>query len=169
MLGVAGERLASGTFDQPLRGPDFTARVLPPADEEHAANFRIARREEAASWVSAGLGYAVRQSTNAVDISFTGTDPTLVPLILNQAAFLLRLDGAMRARELASRRRVYIATQLARSDESFQEKLGELQQFKEAQRITDLSSEEQAIVIAIQEAEQVRQGTPRSSWSRSQA
>ena len=158
LLGVAGERLASGTFDQPLRGPDFTARVLPPADEEHAVNFRIARREKAASWVSAGLGYAVRQSTSAVDISFTGTDPTLVPLILNQAAFQLRLDGAMRARELASRRREYIATQLARSDESFQEKLGELQQFKEAQRITDLSSEEQAIVIAIQEAEQVRQG-----------
>jgi tyrosine-protein kinase Etk/Wzc len=115
------------------------------------------RPELAAAWVSAGVSYRVREATNAVDISFTGIDPTLVPRVLNQAAIELRRDGAERARERATRKRQYVQEQLARADADFQQKLSELQLFKERNLITDLSTEERSIIEAIRGLELQKQ------------
>lgn len=154
---LGGEVVDSGGYRRPAVGPGFRARVQPPVDGRETVDFRIVRPEEAAAWVTAGLGYRVRQSTNAVDVSFTGTDPSLVPLVLNQAAVELRRDGAERARVAAARRSAYIAEQLQHAEVSSQAKLTELQRYKELERITDLSAEEQAIVLSIREFEQQRQ------------
>lgn len=151
----AGLVVDSGGYDQPARAPGFRAQVVP-ADGDAIA-FRIVRPEEAAAWVSAGLGYRVRPSTNAVDVSFTSTDPSLVPLVLNQAAVELRRDGAERARRSAAHRSTYVAEQLRVAEQASQQKLSELQRYKERERITDLSAEEQAIVLSIREFEQERQ------------
>ena len=153
----AGRDLGRGSYDQPALAPGFSFRALPVNGGEQAVDLRVIRPEEAASLVSGGLAYEVREGTNAVDISFTGADPTMVPLILNQAALELRLDGTRRAKELAVRRREYIAGQLSEAQRSLQNKLRELQQYKELQSIADLSVEEQAIVTAVQTAEQERQ------------
>lgn len=153
---AAGNVLAAASYDQPARIPGVTLTVGPSA-EHKTIPFRVTSREAAAAWVSAGLSYRVRSGTNAVDITFTGTDPSLVPKILNAAAVSLRADGARRAREIAARKREYIAQQLARADASYRAKLAELQQFKEGQQITDLSVEEQAVVQSIQALEQERQ------------
>jgi tyrosine-protein kinase Etk/Wzc len=152
-----GTLLASGPYGQRAQGPGFSFQVLPRDDDEHTVSFAIVDPDQAAAWVRAGLGYRVRDGTNAVDISFTGNDPTLVPRVLNQAALELREDGAERARNAAARRREYIAEQLDRAEQASQAKLSEVQQFKERQRITDLTSEEQAIVRAITDAEQDKQ------------
>jgi tyrosine-protein kinase Etk/Wzc len=152
-----GTLLASGPYGQRAQGPGFSLQVLPRDDDEHTVSFAIVDPDQAAAWVRAGLGYRVREGTNAVDISFTGSDPTLVPRVLNQAALELREDGAERARNAAARRREYIAEQLERAEQASQAKLSEVQQFKERQRITDLTSEEQAIVRAITDAEQDKQ------------
>jgi tyrosine-protein kinase Etk/Wzc len=153
---AAGAVLAGGTYDQPASIPGVKLTVAPGAENRSIA-FRVTRREAAAAWVSAGLSYRVRSGTNAVDITFSGTDPALVPRILNAAAVSLRAGGARRAREIAARKREYIAEQLSRADQSYRAKLAELQDFKEGQQITDLSVEEQAVVQSIQVIEQERQ------------
>jgi tyrosine-protein kinase Etk/Wzc len=156
LLGSAREVIASGGLEDPVLGPGFVFRVAPGVSEGRHA-FRIMRPEWAAAWVSAGVSYRVREATNAVDISFTGIDPTLVPRVLNQAAIELRRDGAERARERATRKRQYVQEQLARADADFQQKLSELQLFKERNLITDLSTEERSIIEAIRGLELQKQ------------
>lgn len=153
---ASGNLIAWGGPGEPVKGPGFTASLVP-TSETRAVDFHVVRPEEAAAWVSGGLQYRVREGTNAVDITFTGTDPTLVPQILNAAAVALRLDGVRRAQEIAARKREYIATQLAAADTAYRAKLAELQRYKEGEQITDLSVEEQAVVQSIQALEQQRQ------------
>ncbi len=152
----SGAVVAQGQAGEPIAGPGFTLR-LPPSPEARTVDFHVDRPEVAAAWVSGGLSYNVREGTNAVDISFSATDPTLVPQILNAAAVALRLDGVRRALEIAARKRTYVAEQLAKADSSYRAKLAELQRFKEGEQITDLSVEEQAVVNSIQTLEQQRQ------------
>jgi len=151
-----GTVVAQGIAGEPIRGPGFTLRLVP-SPEARTVDFHVGRPEAAAAWVSGGLSYDVREGTNAVDISFSGTDPTLVPQILNAAAVALRQDGVRRALEIAARKRTYVAEQLAKADSSYRAKLAELQRFKEGEQITDLSVEEQAVVQTIQALEQQRQ------------
>ena len=151
-----GATLARGPAGSAVAGPGFTLRLASSPDPRSLA-FHVIRPEVAAAWVSGGLSYHVREGTNAVDISFSGTDPTLVPQILNAAAVALRLDGVRRAQEIAARKRTYVADQLAQADASYRAKLAELQRFKEGEQITDLSVEEQAVVSSIQTLEQQRQ------------
>ena len=150
-----GTVVAQGPAGEPIVGPGFTLRLVPSLDAR-TIDFHVGRPEAAAAWVSGGLSYRVREGTNAVDISFGGMDPTLVPQILNAAAVALRLDGVRRAQEIAARKRAYVEEQLAKSDASYRDKRAELQRFKEGEQITDLSVEEQAVVNSIQTLEQQR-------------
>lgn len=152
----AGAVVAAGPYDARATGPGFALSVLPASDDEEIA-FRITSPEQAAAWVSAGLSYAVREGTNAVDLYFTGSDNLLVPFILNEAAVQLRLDGARRAQVVAARKRDYVFDQLSQARQEYQAKLRELQAFKERQEIADLSAEAQATVDAIQNLELDRQ------------
>jgi len=152
-----GTVIATGSYYERVAGPGFSFEVLPPEAGPRTVQFSIIPPDQAAAWVRAGLGYQVRSGTNAVDITFTGTDKTLVPLVLNQAALELREDGADRARVSAARRRQYIADQLTRAEESAQQKRGEVQRYKETERITDLTAEEQSLVRSISVSEQERQ------------
>lgn len=153
---ASGAIVAQGPPGEPVLGPGLALRLAPSA-EPRVVDFHLVRPEEAAAWVSGGLSYNVREGTNAVDISFSGTDPTLVPQILNASAVALRLDGVRRALEIAARKRTYVAEQLAKADSSYRAKLAEMQRFKEGEQITDLSAEEQAVVNSIQALEQQRQ------------
>lgn len=147
---------ARGGPGEPVTGPGFTIQLSPGAAGRTLA-FHIVSAEQAAAWVSGGLAYNVREGTNAVDISFTGGDVDMVPQILNAAAVALRLDGVRRARDIAARKRAYIAEQLASADSALRAKRDQLQQYKESEQIADLSVEEQAVVQAIQDLEQQRQ------------
>ncbi|KPJ94074.1 MAG: hypothetical protein AMS18_04450 [Gemmatimonas sp. SG8_17] len=152
-----GALVWSGSRQETVAGPGFSFQVLPGQLPDGLVRFRIVSPEAAAAWVNASVWYGVREATNAVDLTFTGTDPTLVPHVLNQSALQLRLDGADRARRVATQRAQHILVQLDRADHDLQAKLRELQEFKEVQQITDLSAEERAVVQSIQSSEQERQ------------
>jgi len=149
--------LWSGSRDAPVEGPGFSAVLTVETLPAAGVPFRIVSREAAAGWVSAGIWYGVREGTTAVDLTFTGSDPTLVPHVLNQAALQLRADGAERARAVATQRGEYVREQLERADRDLQAKMRELQQFKEGQQITNLTAAEQSIVQSIQTVEHQRQ------------
>ncbi len=153
---ATGATVAAGPYAARATGPGFALTVLPSAADAEIP-FRVSSPEQAAALVSAGLSYAVREATNAVDLYFTGSDDQLVPLILNESAVQLRLDGARRAQVIAARKRDYVFEQLAQARAEYQAKLRELQAFKERQEIADLSAEAQATVEAIQNLELDRQ------------
>lgn len=154
---ATGDLVAAGAYTEPAAGPGFLLRVRPTDEADRVVGFRISTPEEAAAWVRAGLSYGVRDGTNAVDIYFTGTDPLLVPRILNDAAVQLRADGAQRARGIAARKREYIGDQLERSQVTFENKLRELQGFKERQNIADLTAEQQSVLQGLGQLELQRQ------------
>lgn len=153
LIDGSGSEIASGAYNEAAHGPGFSFNVRPTPDLA-SVPFNILSTGEATARVASGISYTVRQSTNAVDIRYTGTDPTVIPVVLNSAATELRAAGARRARSIAAQRRIYIYEQTLKADSSFQAKLHEMQAFKERQRITDLSAEEQTIVHSIQQLEQ---------------
>ena len=154
---AAGALLSQGGYDERAVGPGFAFAVVPAAEGADTAHLVVTPPEQAAAWVRGGLGYGIRDGTNAVDIYFTGTDPHMVPRVLNQAAVQLREDGARRARDRATHRRAYIEQQLARAEQGYRAKLGEMQRFRETARVTNLTTEQQTLVATIQEIEQDRQ------------
>ncbi len=156
LLDVTGAVIASGAVVDTVAGPGFSFAIRQRA-APIAVDFSIIGRPIAAARVTGGVSYSVRAGTNAVDLSFTSTDPTLVPLILNEAALQLRNMGVQRALASASSRRQYIEAQLEQSDSAFQRSMRDIQQFREGRQITDLSVQAAAIVQTIQRLEQDRQ------------
>lgn len=149
--------LWSGTQGTAVQGPGFRMQVNQPQLPGEGIRFRIVTPDQAAAWVRGGISYSVVSQTNAVSIRFTSTDRTLVPHVLNQIAFELQEDGKDRAIGTARQRVAYIYNELQSRDDELQEKLRELQDFKEAQQITNLTAEEQEIVASIRGLERQRQ------------
>lgn len=154
---AGGVPLASGSYSEPVVGPGFSFVAVPPSNGQRTVRFSAIRPEAAAAWVRGGISYNVVPETNALSIRFTGTDASLVPLVLNRVAVELRLDGAERARVAAARKREYIAEQLRDAEAQLQTKLSQVQQFKETNQITDLSAEERSLVDQIGQLEGERQ------------
>jgi capsular exopolysaccharide synthesis family protein len=155
---TADQRLvASGTYDAPVLGPGFRFRVRPYEGEPYDAHFAIVPRVAAAALVSGGLSYDVQGATNSINVRYQGTDPTLVPEILNAAAIALREYGANRTKELADQRLTYIRGQVEQAAERYRQSLGEVQRYKERQQLTDLTAEEVATINSIQDFEHQRQ------------
>ncbi len=155
-----GNTLARGNYGQPVTHPDvgFSLVVRPAvAGEPVETVFDIVSREDAAAEVTAGLSYQVMEQTTAVDITYTGTDQSLVPQILNFAAVQLRDMGVDRARQTAQGREEFIATSLEEFETEQQVKLRELQTYREAEQITNLSAEEAGITERITTADIERQ------------
>jgi tyrosine-protein kinase Etk/Wzc len=149
--------VASGNYDTLAVGPGFSFKVRAWEGEPYTARFAIIPRVSAAALVSGGLSYAVQSSTNAVAITFTGTDPTQVPEVLNAAAISLREFGADRTREMAGQRLTYIRGQVEQAQERYRQALAEVQRYKERQGMTDLTAEEVSTINSIQDFEHEKQ------------
>ncbi len=153
---AAGTTVSSGIYGEPTTGPGFSFTILPPPEDPRAVTMRVVAREQAAAWVRAGLSYRVREATSAFDVMYAGTDPSLVPLILNQAAAQLRTDGVERLRQNTMRRRAFIEAALDSTQESLRLVLDTIQRFKQSRQVSDLSAEETAVVNTIASLEQER-------------
>ena len=148
-MDVAGSLLTSGAYGQRLEGTGFRFTVLPPAQSPEVIRFHIVHLDQAARWVRSGLGYQVRTATTAFDVSFIGTDPSLVPLVLSEAATQLQTDGVTRLRRTVERRREFIEGAIDSTEEGLSFVLDTIQRFKETRQVTDLSAEEGALFQTI--------------------
>lgn len=148
-MDVAGSLLTSGAYGQRLEGTGFRFTVLPPAQSPEVIRFHIVHLDQAARWVRGGLGYQVRTATTAFDVSFIGTDPSLVPLVLSEAATQLQTDGVTRLRRTVERRREFIEGAIDSTEEGLSFVLDTIQRFKETRQVTDLSAEEGALFQTI--------------------
>jgi len=157
VLDASKRVIAGGSYDVAAAGPGFSFRVRPYQGEAYEARFVVLPRAAAAAIVSTGLAYEVRGQTTSIVIRYTGTDPTLVPQILNASAAALREFGAARTRDMAEQRLDYVRSQVQQAAERYRQSLAEVQHYKEQQSLTDLSAEEVAAINSIQEFERDRQ------------
>ncbi len=149
--------VAAGGYDVPAVGPGFSFRVRAYQGEPFDARFVILPRGAAAAIVSSGLAYEVRGQTTSIILRYTGTDPTLVPEVLNAAAVALREFGAARTRDMAEQRLSYVRSQVEQAADRYRQSLAEVQRYKERQNLTDLSAEEVAAINSIQDFEREKQ------------
>ena len=153
---AAGSVLASGPYVQRLEGDGFRFAVLPPADSPDVIGFRIVHLDQAAGWVRGGLGYQIRTATTAFDVTFTGTDPSLAPQVLSEAARQLQNDGVNRLRRTIERRRGFIEGAIDSTEQGLRAVLDTIQEFKQTRQVTSLTAEEGALVQTIAAFERER-------------
>ncbi len=158
LLDGSESTIATGTYGGRAQGPGFAFDVLPQGEGPGRVGFRIVHRDEAAGWVRAGLSYQVRQATSAFDVSFVGTDPSLVPFVLNGAALQLRSDGVQRLSEAIGRRAEFIQNAMDSTERGLRFVLDTIQRFKETRHVTDLTAEEGALVQTIAAIDRDRLG-----------
>ncbi|MEE8134300.1 MAG: polysaccharide biosynthesis tyrosine autokinase [Gemmatimonadales bacterium] len=158
LLNGSGSTIATGTYGARAQGPGFAFDVLPKGQGPGTVGFRIVHRDEAAGWVRAGLSYQVRQATSAFDVSFVGTDPSLVPFVLNGAASQLRIDGVQRLSAAIGRRAEFIRDAMDSTERGLRFVLDTIQRFKETRNVTDLTAEEGALVQTIAAVDRDRLG-----------
>lgn len=151
-----GRALTAGSYETPVAGPGFTFMVHADEGQPWTARFAVLARVTAASMVRGGIGYAIQPSTNVVDVTYSGTDPSVVPDVLNQALRALANYGADRIREIANSRLVYINERVEDARQRYLQSLGSVQRYKEQQQTTDLSAEEAALINRIQDADRER-------------
>jgi tyrosine-protein kinase Etk/Wzc len=145
-----GLSLGGGTYEDAAQGPGFGFRVMPYEGEPYDVRFAILPRVTAADMVRAGVGFSIQPNTNVVNVTYTGTDPSLVPDILNEALRALQNYGADRIREVALHRLSYISDRVDEARERYLASLARVQTYKEGQGTTDLSAEEVALINSIQ-------------------
>ncbi len=153
-----GRLVAAGGYDVPVRDTvdGFRFSVVPSADTR-TLHFVLIPPVAAANGVRGGLGFDVQPSTTVVNAYYQGQDPSLAPYVLNAAMNVLRQNGVLRLRAMATQRETYLRTQLAEASASYQAALAALQRYKEAQGSVDIGAEEQALLAALQGREHERQ------------
>ncbi len=140
--GVVGEVLDAGFVR-------FVPR--PPPGEERVYPLRILSYPTAAAYVRDGLAAVPRESTNIIDVTYTGDDPILAPRILNQAASALRAYGALKVRKAAREEVRFIEHQLDSARVQLRNSLDAIRRFKESRTFTSLSTQEQGLVNEAQD------------------
>jgi uncharacterized protein involved in exopolysaccharide biosynthesis len=147
-----GRMVATGPYDSTVSGPGFRF-ILTPAEEVATRHFAIMPRISSAEIVRGGIGYSVQPNTNVVTVTYTGTDPSQVPLILDGAIRALQQYGAEHIREIAVQRMQYISERVDDARQRYMASLGRVQAYKQQQGTSDISAEEQALINSIQEYE----------------
>jgi len=151
-----GRAVTSGTYEAPVAGPGFTFMVHADEGEAYTTRFVVLPRVTAADIVRNGIGYSIQPSTNVVDITYTGTDPSLVPQVLNASLRALQNYGADRIREIANTRLTYINQRVEDARQRYLASLSHVQSYKEREHTTDLSAEETALINSIQDMDRDR-------------
>jgi capsular exopolysaccharide synthesis family protein len=145
-----GRLVASGESGVPAQGPGFSFQVRP-SGADASYKLVIIPRVVAADRVRAGMGFDVQQGTTVVRVYFTGTDPSLAADILNNGLYFLRQYGVSRLKEMSEQRMLFIGQQLQEASANYQQALSNLRRYKEAQQMTDIGAEEQALLNSVQE------------------
>ena len=147
---AGGTLVAAGGYDVPAAGSGFSFRVREYRGDPRSVRVSIMPRLTAGNMVRGGIGFAVPPTTSLVNVTFTGTDPSLVPDILNEALIALQNYGVDRVRDVASHRLRYIVERVDDARGRYVSALNGVQSYKESEHTTDFSAEEVAIINSIQ-------------------
>jgi capsular exopolysaccharide synthesis family protein len=158
LRGGDGALLAAGPADSAVVAPGISFLISPALRSgEIEVQLGIIPRIAAADLVRGGLAFSIQPSTNVVSVTYTGTDPSLGPVILDAALRALQNYGADRIREIALQRLHYIEDRVQDARSRYLEGLGRVQAYQEQQATTDLSAEEVALINTIQDFEREKE------------
>jgi tyrosine-protein kinase Etk/Wzc len=151
-----GQAVSSGAYETPATGPGFSFVVVP-SEEQRDVHLAIIPRVSAADLVRSGISYQVETNTNVVQVTYSSSDRSLTPLILNAAVQALANYGADQARQIANDRLRYISERLEDARQRYTTSLEHMQRYEEQQASSNLSAEEVALIGTIQDYERERQ------------
>ena len=146
---AGGTLVAAGGYDVPAVGSGFSFRVREYRGDPRSVRISIMPRIAAGNMVRGGIGFAVPPTTSLVNVTFTGTDPSLVPEILNEALIALQNYGVDRVRDVASLRLRYINERVDDARTRYLSALSGVQSYKESENTTNFTAEEVAIINSI--------------------
>ncbi|MEK6767365.1 MAG: polysaccharide biosynthesis tyrosine autokinase [Gemmatimonadota bacterium] len=147
---AGGTLVVAGGYDVPAVGSGFSFRVREYRGDPRSVRVSIMPRLAAGNMVRGGMSFAVPPTTSLVNVTFTGTDPSLVPEILNEALIALQSYGVDRVRDVANQRLRYINERVDDARVRYLAALSGVQSYKESEHTTDFSAEEVAIINSIQ-------------------
>ena len=144
------DSLGAARYGSELRGGGvrFTLLQRPRVDGSEVA-LRVIPPDNATGAVRGGIGTRPVTQTNIVEISYTGTDPATVRQIANALAIAYK-EYSMEARRAAARARTaFIRTSLESQQDSLVSAQERLRQFKETQKISSVTAEQNALIANI--------------------
>ncbi len=148
--------VASGSYATPAVGQGLSFMVRP-VDHVETVPFALVPRVTAAAIVRNGMAYQIQPSTNIVAVTYTGLDPSVVPVVLDAAVRTLQYFGVQRVQQVADQRLQYITERVEDARQRYLSSLGRMQSYQESQHTTDLTAEEVALINSIQEQERERE------------
>lgn len=150
LLDAAGTTLGEATVGERLGGPGFDFQVVSPPAEGRSYELALRPARAVVPEVTQNLSARPRENTNIIEAYLLSGDPLLADEMLNAAATHLRDVGAERVRAQASRDIEFIEALLDTARMNRTEAALRIQEFKESQEFTNLSSREQSLLGNLQ-------------------
>ena len=146
LTGPNGAELGRGRAGARLVAEGIAFTPLPNPAENRTYPLQIIPEIDAINGVRSGLSAGARESTNIIDVAFTGDDPDMSRQTLGAAAAALREYGARRVASQASREVQFIEQRLDSAYAQLGKSLEAIRQFKVSEAFSDLSVQEQTLV-----------------------
>ena len=145
------ERVVTAPYGQliNLGVVQFAVRARPAVE---TATLGIIGQEQAIDNLLAGLQVARREMTDVIDVGYFSSDPATAQRIVNATVQAFQSMNVQWARERSSRRREFLAEQLAQTDSMLERAQAELSSFRSRQQLAsshDKLAAEQSAVLAL--------------------
>jgi len=147
-----GVKLA-GLVGQPLTGTGLQVVVAPEARQHQPVRFRIEPLDASVRALRTQLGVQPIAETTMLRLRFTSPDPELAASIVSSAAEAYQRMLAHRAREQATRQRMFIAGELARMGDSLRYAQEQLLRYQEQSGTLDPTIEGESLLTMLITAE----------------
>lgn len=158
LAGRGGSEIASGAPGDTLDGPGFRIPVSPAIHAGEEVPLQVVAIPDAISDLRDELAIVQAENTRLIRIRIRTPDPDLSAAIVNAVADAYQLRAADVARDEATRRRAFLAEQLASVADSVREAQAALTEFQQTAQVLDPATEGEGLAqgLRAQEAE-VRQ------------
>jgi capsular exopolysaccharide synthesis family protein len=157
-LGAGGIRYGTAMYGRALAGAGVRF-VVPerPAIRAQSVLLEILPLTAAASELRGSIGTKVLPQTNIVEISYVGTEPTLVRDVTNSVAREYAAVSSEMQRANARARSQFIASSLRDQRVRLDSAQDALKDFKEREQIGDVNAEQSALAQSIHRMEEAKQ------------
>ena len=140
-----GAARSTGALGDTLVGPGFAIpiRSVPRLTED--VRLAVYALPDAIDALSAGLTVEPVEWTNLIRLRYTARDPTFAAEVLNAVVNSYIDHATFRARDVAGRRREFLAEQLASVADSVRAAQAQLARFQEQERVLDPAAQSQSL------------------------
>lgn len=157
-LSSAGRELARAPYGQQIAhaGFAFTVPRRPARGYEDGVVLQVVPLNVAAGDIQGSMGTTVQEKTNIIEISWSGTDPVTVAMVANGLADAYQEFSKQTIRDEQTRKITFIRENLRQQKDSLDIAQRDLRGFREGNKLTNVTSEQAALLQRISEFETQR-------------